>query len=136
NSHSMFADPVDLAVLFVVVAGTGLAVWGLGRVYGSYQLLRVPLLASSVVIGSLLAYGVLSPSTGYLAGLVWEQAALLTLLLWSVSAGLTALPRSTSNGRVCVFVALLMFAGVFAVYLSGYYLGLHAWRNDRPLPLR
>ena len=29
-----------------------------------------------------------------------------------------------------------VFAGLLAVYLGGYYLGFHAWANDRPVPIR
>jgi hypothetical protein len=51
-----------------------------------------------------------------------------------VSAVFTAIPGTRRFGLVGVIGAIAMFAGFFAVYLGGYYLGLHAWANDRPVP--
>jgi len=59
NSHSMFDDPVGWALLSLVTAGIGLAVWGMGRAYTSYKLLRAPLVVAVVLIGAWFGYNLL-----------------------------------------------------------------------------
>lgn len=136
NSQSIFDDPLGVVALLVVVGITALLVWGLGRLCVAYRGARGPLLFVVVGLGGVVGYDVLRTSSGYLAGLVWGQAVLMMMLVAIVSVVFAAIPRTRRFGLVGVIGAAAMLAGFFAVYLGGHYLGLHAWANDRPVPLQ
>lgn len=134
NRQSIFDDPFGIAVLLVVVGITAALVWGLGRLYVAYRGARGPLLFVVLGAGGLAGYAVLRTSSGYVAGLIWEQAIFMVLLIAIVSVVFAAIPRTRRYGLTGLIGASVMLAGFFVVYLGGYSLGFHAWANDRPVP--
>jgi hypothetical protein len=119
-----------------VVGITAVLVWGLGRLCVAYRGVRGPLLFVVLGVGGVAGYDVLRTSSGYLAGLVWEQDVLMMLVVAIVAVVFAVIPRTRRYGLIGVIGAAAMLAGFFAVYLGGYYLGVHAWANDRPVPLQ
>jgi len=136
NGQSFLNDPFGLAVLLVVVVITAVLVWGIGWLLVAYRGARAPLLLVVLGVGGVAGYDVLRTSSGYLAGLVWQQAVFTMLLVAIVSVVVAVVPRTRRYGVIGVVGAAAMLAAFFAVYLGGYYLGLHAWANDHPVPLR
>jgi hypothetical protein len=136
NSQRIFDDPFGISVLLVVVGITAVLVWGLGRLCVAYRGVRGPLLFVVLGVGGVAGYDVLRTSSGYLAGLVWEQDVLMMLVVAIVAVVFAVIPRTRRYGLIGVIGAAAMLAGFFAVYLGGYYLGVHAWANDRPVPLQ
>jgi hypothetical protein len=136
NSQSIVVDPLGLVVLLVVVGVVALLVWGLARVCIAYRGMRGPLLFVAFGAGGLAGYDVLRTSSGYLAGLIWEQAVLMMLVVAIVSVVFAVIPSTRRYGLIGVIGVAAMLAGFFAVYLGGYYLGVHGWAHDRPAPLQ
>ena len=136
NSQSIFDDSFGAAVLLAVLSITGLLVWGLGRVCIAYRGARRPLLLGAIGVGGVAGYGVLRISSGYLAGLIYGQDVFMMVLVACVSAVFATIPRTRRCGLFGLIGTGAMLVGFFAVYLGGYYFGLYAWANDRPVPIR
>jgi hypothetical protein len=135
NSQSIFGDPFGLVVLLVVAGTIALLVSGLARLCIAYRGVRGPLLFVIVGVGGLAGYGVLRTSSSYLASLTAGQTIFMVLLIAIVSVVFAAIPRTRRHGLIGLIGASAMLAGFYAVYLGGVSLGLHAWANDRPVPL-
>jgi hypothetical protein len=135
NAQSVFDDPTGLALLGAFIAGLAAVLWGLGRVCVAYPRARVPLLLAALGAGGFLGYQVLGLTSSYVAALVWGEDLFLMAAAGFVSAILSAVPRTRRSGIAGLVGTLVMFVGFFAVYLGGYYLNLHAWRNDAPIPI-
>jgi hypothetical protein len=134
NSQSMFDDPGGIAALVVLVVVAGLMTWGVGWLAVTYRYARGLILAGAVAVGVLLGRSVLRTSSGYLAGLLYGQALFLMSLPVFASCIVAAIPRTRRFGLVSLIAAGVMVAGFFGTYLGGYYLGLHAWAHDGPVP--
>lgn len=135
NIEAIVADPVAIGVLGLMLSVSGALVWLLSRVYLAYAPLRTPLVVLAVAVGGTFAYPVLRTSSGYAAGLVWEQVVLVIGLFAAVSLILVVVPRTRRNGRVGFVGTLAMAAGFVAVLLLGQWLELQAW-DDRMVPWR
>ena len=136
NSQSMFDDPSGIGVLVVLLVVTGLLTWGVGWFVVTYRYGRGLVSAGALAVGVLLGRGVLRPSSGYLAGLLYGQTLFLMSLPVLASCIVAAIPRTRRLGLVSLMAAGVMLVGFFGTYLGGYYLGLHSWAHDGPVPLR
>jgi len=88
--------------MLAVVGITAALVWGLGRLCVAYRGARMPLLLVVIGVGGVAGYVVLRTSSGYLAGLVWEQAVFMVLLVAVVSVVFAAIPRTRRYGVIGV----------------------------------
>ena len=125
----------DTAKLTAGLIGLASLLLGASWLISRWPRSRLPLLAVPCTLGAVFAYSALAARHGYAAAydFVGAWAIAIGLVITGTVLVLIRRVRRAGVAGIVAGVALLMM--FYGVYLTGYGLGLHAWKHKVTVPI-
>ena len=109
--------------------------WVLGNVCIRHRWARIPLLLLPVVVGALIGIDALAAPHGYAAGYSFGAAWVLAVLTALAGALLLIARPARKAGLLGLAAAAMLLASFYLVFLTGYRLGIYAWRHEQRIEI-
>ncbi len=121
---------IDWGKAAIGFVGATLLLLGLSWLVKRWPRLRLPVLGLPCAAGAYVAYGALTAPHGYVVPYFMATVWALAVLFGLTGVLLAVLPVSRRAGLGGIATCVILLLSFHVVYLAGYGLGLHTWKEN------